>query len=109
MTWFSFARTAAPIKAVVVRRKRELAVVVDRRQPAGGFVGRDVSLAELLEDAAAFGAGLTLDATGTRARVVAGREAESAEEVVEAADHGPIGETEFGLDVLDDAAVFQED
>jgi hypothetical protein len=78
---------------------------------AGRFIGGDPLLLQFFEDAAPLFAGLGAGLAGRDARVVfaAGRKAHRAQGIVEASADGRIGDAELGFDVLDDAAVLDED
>jgi hypothetical protein len=80
-------------------------------KPPGRFIGTDPLFLQFFEDAAPFLAGLGAGLPGRDARVVlsAGREAHRPQGLIEACADGWVGDAELGFDILDDAAVLDED
>ena len=80
-------------------------------EEAGRFIGADPLLLQLFEDSAPLLARLGAGLAGRDARVIlaAGRKAHRAQDLIEAGADGGIGDAQLSLDVLDDAAVLDED
>lgn len=83
--------------------------ILDRGQPARGFVGGDPTIAQLFEHPSSLRTRLRFDSTRARTGLIARGEPQCPQEIVQSRNHRPVRQADLRLDILDDAAVLQKD